>query len=44
MKTRFYIDPETGAPHIYNHDVEEHEVEEVLSSGVRTGLAGKGHG
>ena len=31
MKTRFYIDPETGAPHIYNHDVEEHEVEEVLS-------------
>jgi hypothetical protein len=27
---RFYIDPETGAPHIYNHNVRESEVEEVL--------------
>ncbi len=30
MKTRFYIDPETGQPHIYNHDVQEMEVQEVL--------------
>ena len=28
---RYYIDPETGLPHIYNHDVNEDEVEEVLS-------------
>ena len=28
---RYYVDPETGLPHIYNHDVVEHEVEEVLA-------------
>lgn len=27
---RFYLDPETGEPHIYEHDVSEDEVEEVL--------------
>ena len=30
MRLRFYIDPQTGAPHIYNHGVSEPEVEEVL--------------
>ena len=30
MNVRFYIDPETGEPHIYNHNVSEEEVEEVL--------------
>ena len=30
MKIRFYIDPETGLPHIYNHEVREDEVEDVL--------------
>lgn len=30
MKIRFYIDPETELPHIYNHDVQEDEVEDVL--------------
>lgn len=30
MKIRFYIDPETGLPHIYEHDVSEDEVQEVL--------------
>jgi hypothetical protein len=30
MEARFYIDPETGLPHIYNHGVTEHEVFEVL--------------
>jgi hypothetical protein len=30
MKVRYYIDPETGQPHIYRHDVTESEVEEVL--------------
>ena len=30
MKIRFYIDPETEQPHIYNHEVREDEVEDVL--------------
>jgi hypothetical protein len=30
MKIRLYIDPETGLPHIYNHDVREDEVEDVM--------------
>ena len=30
MKVRYYIDPATGQPHIYRHDVAESEVEEVL--------------
>lgn len=30
MDVRFYIDPETGEPHIYNHDVSEEEAEDVL--------------
>ena len=30
MKIRFYIDPETEQPHIYNHGVREDEVEDVL--------------
>lgn len=30
MQLRFYLDPETGLPHIYNHDVSEQEVEDVL--------------
>jgi hypothetical protein len=27
---RFYIDPETATPHIYNHGIDENEVEDVL--------------
>ncbi|MBU4374814.1 MAG: DUF4258 domain-containing protein [Euryarchaeota archaeon] len=30
MNIRYYIDPETGLPHIYNHNVSENEVEDVL--------------
>ena len=30
MKIRFYIDKETGLPHIYRHEVREYEVEDVL--------------
>ena len=30
MDTRYYIDPRTGQPHIYNHAVDESEVEDVL--------------
>jgi hypothetical protein len=32
VNIRFYIDSETGLPHIYNHDVEEEEVKDVLDS------------
>jgi uncharacterized DUF497 family protein len=30
VNIRYYIDPETGQPHIHNHGVSENEVEEVL--------------
>ncbi len=30
MNIRFYEDPETGLPHIYNHGVTEGEVEDIL--------------
>jgi hypothetical protein len=30
MNIRYYLDPEAGQPHIYNHGVDEREVEEVL--------------
>lgn len=30
MKTRFYIDPATELPHIYEDDVHEDEAEQVL--------------
>ncbi|MFA4903175.1 MAG: DUF4258 domain-containing protein [Desulfobaccales bacterium] len=31
MKIRFYLDPETGQPHILKHGVAENEIAEVLS-------------
>jgi uncharacterized DUF497 family protein len=30
MNIRYYFDPGTGQPHIYNHGVDEEEVEDVL--------------
>lgn len=30
MRIRYYIDPETDLPHIYQHNVSEQEIEEVL--------------
>ena len=30
MNIRYYVDPETGEPHLYNHGVDEREVEDVL--------------
>lgn len=30
MNVRYYLDPETGQPHIYNHGADEQEVEDVL--------------
>ena len=32
MKTRFYIDSLTGLPHIYNHQIDELEVNDVLQN------------
>ncbi len=42
MNLRFYVDPETGSPHIHGHGIEEHEVEDVLMSPSedRTGREG----
>ncbi|MCI0617627.1 DUF4258 domain-containing protein [bacterium] len=34
MKIRFYIDPETGEPHIYEHGVDEDEVHDVLQKPI----------
>jgi len=31
VELRFYQDPETGEPHIYRHEVDEQEVDDVLS-------------
>lgn len=31
MRVRFYVDPETGQPHIHKHGVAEREVLQVLS-------------
>lgn len=33
MRIRYYIDPETGLPHIHSHDVSEADVEEALRRG-----------
>ena len=30
MQIRYHIDPTTGLPHIYEHGVSEHEVEDIL--------------
>ena len=32
MNFRFYTDPESGLPHIYDHAVDEQEVEEAFMS------------
>ena len=31
MVLRFYLDPSTGEPHIHRHNVDEEEVEDVLT-------------
>ena len=31
MQIRYHIDQATGLPHIYNHDVSEQEVEDILA-------------
>lgn len=29
---RYYLDPDTGLPHIYSHNIKESEVEDVLAN------------
>jgi uncharacterized protein DUF4258 len=31
LRIRYYIDPETGSPHILNHEVTSQQVEQVLA-------------
>ena len=42
MRLRYYIDPATGEAHIYRHNVEEDEVEDVLAKPIedRAGTEG----
>ena len=41
MKIRFYIDKESGLPHIYRHEVREDEVEDDSKNPARTVRARK---
>ena len=36
MEIRFYLDPETGQPHIYNHGITEDEVRQVFAAPGKT--------
>ena len=36
MQIRFYLDPESGEPHIYKHQVTEREAKDVLRPRSRT--------
>lgn len=42
MELRFYIDPETGEPHIFRHSVSESEVEQIMGRPIedRAGTEG----
>lgn len=42
MEIRYYLDPDTGLPHIYGHGVTEAEVERVLSRSVEDGPSSGG--
>jgi hypothetical protein len=42
MEVRFYIDPTTDEPHIYNHDVAESEALEILRTTTDRGPARNG--
>lgn len=39
MNIRFYIDPETGEPHIYNHEISEEEAEDILLDPIEDQLS-----
>ena len=39
MNLRFNVNPETGLPHIYDHGVEEYEVQDVLDEPIETAVS-----
>ena len=42
MRVRFYLDPRTGQTHIYDHNVTESEVEEILGNPGEDRLGSEG--
>lgn len=42
MNVRYFLDPETGQPHIYDHDVHEAEVEWILARPGEDGPSARG--
>jgi hypothetical protein len=42
MEVRYYCDPETGLPHIYDHGVNEAEVEWILARPAEDGPSSGG--
>jgi hypothetical protein len=34
MNVRFYVDPETGEPHLHRHGVREEEAEDILRAAI----------
>jgi len=42
VRLRYYNDPRTGEPHIYDHDVQEKEVEEVLAKPIEDRIGSEG--
>ena len=42
MGVRYYLDPDTGLPHIYGHGVTETEVEQVLRAPGEDYVAARG--
>jgi len=44
MEVRYYIDPDSRQPHIYQHGVVEQEVEEVCGDRERIAQGVKDHG
>ena len=42
MQIRYHIDPKTGLPHIYEHNVSEQEVEDVLGQALQD-IRGREH-
>jgi hypothetical protein len=42
VRLRYYLDPRTGEPHIYNHDVKENEVEDILAKPIEDRVGTEG--
>jgi hypothetical protein len=42
VRLRYYVDPATGAPHIYEHHIQENEGEEVLAKPIEDRVGSEG--